>query len=112
MVTKLFAGLFLTLGLALAGPAAAADKAAPGDCCTKKLACCAASKACCAAPKKLGCCDRGLGCCDKPRACCSAAQECCRKGESCCGEAKACCGPTANKTAVKHPAGGGGCCTK
>jgi hypothetical protein len=99
MFTKLFPGLFLSLGLVFAG-APAADKAAPQDCCQQKLACCAKDKACCVATTRLGCCAKGMDCCAKNKACCAAVQKCCQEGAKCCDAAKACCGPTVTKPAA------------
>src|SRR5262249_19036124 len=101
---KLFAGLFLSLGLVFAGANAAEPKS---DCCTKKLACCAKDKACCEATTKLACCAKAMACCAKDKGCCASVQECCDGAAKCCGEAKACCGPTAKEVAPKE---GKGCC--
>jgi hypothetical protein len=60
MLTKLFAGSLLALGLLFAGVTAAAEK--PQDCCAAKLACCAPRGGCCVADARLGCCDKGLKC--------------------------------------------------
>ncbi|MCI0456823.1 MAG: hypothetical protein L0Z62_07580 [Gemmataceae bacterium] len=107
MLTKLFAGLFVVVGLSFAGAASAQEKPAPADCCAKKLACCSENRACCVAPTRLGCCQKGQACCAKDSACCKAPQECCRTGSACCDRALACCGPTTAKTATSAVKG---CC--
>jgi hypothetical protein len=98
MLTKLIAGLVVSLGFLFGGDQAG-EKPAPKDCCKARLACCARDRACCAAPAKNGCCARGMKCCAKDAACCAAVQECCRTGTACCNEVKACCGPVATKQA-------------
>jgi hypothetical protein len=77
MLTNLFAGSFLALGLLFAG-ASAAEK--PRDCCAARLACCTPKGACCAADARLGCCARGVKCCDNAAGCCGA--------KACCGHKK------------------------
>jgi hypothetical protein len=96
MLTKLFAGLFLSLGLVFGG-APGADKAGPQDCCAQNLACCGEHSACCVATAKLDCCAQGLECCITGEACCGApvtkeasrkneAKECCVQGQGCCAK--------------------------
>lgn len=91
MLTKLFAGSFLVLGLMFAGMSAAEKE--PVDCCEANLACCSPKSACCETDAKLGCCEKGLKCCEEAKACCDGAQQCCIEGKDCCKDAKECCGP-------------------
>ena len=60
MLTKVFIGSILTLGVLLAG-IALADKPTK-DCCSAKLACCNPQIACCTADVKPGCCEKGMKC--------------------------------------------------
>ena len=64
MLTKLLAGLALTLGLGVAG-AALAPKAPKSDCCYPGSPCCYPGSPCCE-----NCCAAGASCCDGAHACC------------------------------------------
>jgi hypothetical protein len=96
MLTNLFTGSFLALGLLFAG-VGGADK--PRDSRAAKFASCTPDSACCGADARPGYCEEGLKCCAENKGCCAAVQECCAEDLACCKEAKACCGPTkANAT--------------
>ena len=110
MLTKLVAGVVLTVGAVFAGfglsdGTGAVAEAVP-DCCAAKLACCDPPSACCEATAKLGCCAEGQQCCAEARACCDV-QECCVTGEACCDEGQDCCGPKLSVTSATASA----CCT-
>jgi hypothetical protein len=70
MITKLFLGSVVGLGLLLSSVLGAGEKAK--DCCSAKAACCNPASACCTTDAKAGCCQTDMKCCAEKQACCSA----------------------------------------
>jgi hypothetical protein len=65
MLTKLLAGLAMTVGLGVAGAALAPKAPSAGDCCYPGSPCCYPGSPCCES-----CCAAGAECCDGAHACC------------------------------------------